>query len=70
MGTYARSEIRQDKDNADQKVKWFLKVYKTLQTFVGSILLIIFPPKFLYWFTFYQLFDFHPALKMKVKHRN
>ena len=29
MGTCARIEISQDADNADQKVKWFLKVHKT-----------------------------------------
>ena len=29
IGTCARVEISQDADNADQKVKWFLKVYKT-----------------------------------------
>ena len=29
IGTCARIEKSQDVDNADQKVKWFLKVYKT-----------------------------------------
>ena len=29
MGTYARTEISQDADNAEQKVNWFLKVHKT-----------------------------------------
>ena len=29
IGTCARVEISQDADNADQKVKWFLKFYKT-----------------------------------------
>ena len=28
MGTYARIETNEDADNADQKVKWFLKVHK------------------------------------------
>ena len=46
IGTCARIEISQDADNAGQKVKWFLKVHKTLQTFVGSIFLIIFSPSF------------------------
>ena len=29
IGTCARVEISQGADNADQKVKWFLKVHKT-----------------------------------------
>ena len=29
IGTCARIEICQDADNADQKVKWFLKVHQT-----------------------------------------
>ena len=29
MGTCGRTEMCQDSDNADQKVKWFLKVHKT-----------------------------------------
>ena len=28
MGTYARIEMSQDADDADQKVKWFMKVHK------------------------------------------
>ena len=28
MGTCARIEISYDADNADQKVKWFLKVHR------------------------------------------
>ena len=29
ISSCARIEIRKDADNADQKVKWFLKVHKT-----------------------------------------
>ena len=29
IGTCARIEIRKDADNADQQVKWFLKVHET-----------------------------------------
>ena len=29
IGTCARIEIRQDADNTNQKVKWFLKVHET-----------------------------------------
>ena len=29
MGTCAKIEISQDADEAEQKVKWFLKVHKT-----------------------------------------
>ena len=29
IGTCARIELSQDADNADQKVKWFLKVHTT-----------------------------------------
>ena len=29
IGTYAGTEINQDADNADQKIKWFPKVHKT-----------------------------------------
>ena len=45
IGTCARTEISQDADNKDQKLKWFLKVHNTKQTFVESIFLIIFLPK-------------------------
>ena len=66
VGTYARVEISQDAGNVDQKVKWFLRVHKNFQTFVGSIFSIFFFPKFLFRFTFYQCFD----LMMRVKLRN
>ena len=31
MGTHAGTEISQDADNANQKVKWFMKVHKTFK---------------------------------------
>ena len=36
MGTIAKSEISQDAENADQNVKWFLKVHTNIRTFVGN----------------------------------
>ena len=33
IGTCARIEISKDADNADRKVKWFLKVHKTCKFF-------------------------------------
>ena len=75
MRICARIDKSQDADNTDQKVKWFLKVHRNIQTFVGSIFLILFFPKFLFTFTCYKFFDFQPPpppprKKMRVKHKN
>ena len=54
IGTCARIVISQDADNADQKVKWFLKVHKTYK---------------LLWGAYFQIFVFHPPpppLKMRA----
>ena len=62
IGTCARIEISQDAGNADQKVKWFLKVHKTFKLLWEAYFQLFFP-KFLFTFTFYKVFDFH-SLKM------
>ena len=41
IGTCATTEISQDADNADKKVKWFVKVHKTYR---------------LLWKAYFQLF--------------
>ena len=56
----AGTEISYDADNADQKLEWFLEVHKTYTHLMGIIFLISFFPKFLFTFTFYKFFDFHP----------
>ena len=52
MGTYEKIEISQDADNADQKVKWFLKVHQTYKHLLEEYFLIIFFLKFLFNHTF------------------
>ena len=52
-------EISQDADNADQKVKWFLKVHKTYKLFREAYFQFSFSQVFIQ-FTFYKYFDFHP----------
>ena len=64
IDTCARIEISQDVDNADQKVKWFLKVDKTCKLLWEAC--FQFFPKFLFMFTFYKFFDPPPPPKMKV----
>ena len=59
MGTYARIEISQGADNADQKVKWFLKVIKHTKFYGKHIIYYVFP-KILFTLTFYKCFDYHP----------
>ena len=58
IGAYARIEISQDVHNADQKVKCFLKVYKTYN-FCGKYIFSYLFSKFLFTFTFYNFFDFY-----------
>ena len=43
IGAWERIEINQNADNADEKIKLFVKVHKT---FMGSMFLIIFFPTF------------------------
>ena len=62
MGNCVRIEISQDTDDADQKVKWFLKVHKKYKVLWEAYFSHLFP-KFLFRFVFYKFFDFHP-LKM------
>ena len=57
MGTCARTEIGQDADDANQKIKWFLKVHKTCKIFAKHIFNFL-SSKFLFRFTFYKFFDF------------
>ena len=45
-GTCARIEISQDADNADQKVKWFLKVHKTYKLLCEAHFQFSFLPSF------------------------
>ena len=58
MGTCARIKVSQDSDKAEQKVKWFLKVHKTYKRLWQAY--FNFFPKFLFRFTFYKIFHFHP----------
>ena len=60
IGTCAAIEISQDADNIDQKVKWFTKINKKVQTFVGSISLIIFFSQVFSHFHILQTFRFSP----------
>ena len=46
MGTYARTEISQDVDNADRNVKWFLKVHKTYKRLWEAYFQCSFYPRF------------------------
>ena len=46
IGTCARIEISQDADNADQKVTWFLKVYKTYKLLWEAYIQFSFSPSF------------------------
>ena len=59
IGSCARTEISQDADNTDQKVKWILKVDKTYKLLWEAYFKFSFP-KFLFRFAFYKFFDFHP----------
>ena len=46
MGTCARIEISEDADNANQKVKWFLKVHKTYKLLWTAFFNYLFSPSF------------------------
>ena len=67
MGTYARTEISQEADNADadQKVKWFLKVHKTYKLLWEAYLQLSF-----YSRSHFTSFSIFIPLKMRAKHRN
>ena len=59
MGTYARIEISQDADNADQKVKGFLKVHKTYKLLWEAYFQISFSQVFIQ-IHILQIFRFSP----------
>ena len=65
MGTNASIEIGQDADNADQKVKWFMKVHKTYRLCGKHIYNHLFS-KFLFRFTSCIFFDSPPSLKREL----
>ena len=46
IGTCAKIEISQDADNADQKVKWFLKFHKAYKLLWGAYFQFSFFPSF------------------------
>ena len=58
VGTCAGIEISQDKDNADQKVKWFLKVHETYKLLWEAYFRLSFSHKFIFPFTFCKFFNF------------
>ena len=66
IGTCARIEIRQDADNADQIVKWFLKVQKTLKLLWEACFQFSFFPSFSSGSHFKNFPIFNP-LKMRTK---
>ena len=61
LGTCARIAISQDANNADQKIKWFLKVYKACKLLWKAYFQLSFFLKLLFRFIFYKFFDFHPS---------
>ena len=65
----ARIEINQDADNADQKVKWFLKVHATYKLLWEAYFPLSFFPSFDSGSHFTNFSIFTP-LKMRVKLRN
>ena len=65
IATCARTEIDQDADNMDQKVKWFLKVMKQTN-FCGELIVNFFCQVF-YSGSHFTKFS---ILKMRVKLRN
>ena len=69
IGTYARTEISQEADNADQKVNWFLKVHKTYRLLCEAYFQCSFFPSF-YSGSHFTNFSIFTLLKMRVKLRN
>ena len=69
MGNYARIEINQNVDNADQKVKWFLKVHKTYKLLWQAYFQFSFFPSF-YSGSHFTNFSIFTPLKRRVKLRN
>ena len=59
IGTCARIELSQGADNAEQNVKWFLKVHKAYKLLWEANFQFSFFSKCLFKFTFYKFFDFH-----------
>ena len=59
MGTCGRIEVSQEAENADQKVKWFLKVHKN-RNFCGKHVFSYLFSNFIFRFTFKKFVDFHP----------
>ena len=68
IGTCARIEINQDADNADQRVKWFLKVHKIYKLLWEAYFQFSFSPRFYSGLHFAKFSSFTP-LKMRVKLR-
>ena len=62
MSNCARIEKSQDADNADQKLKWFLKVHE-------NITLVIFLPKLLLAVTIYKFFHFYRSENVSYKQK-
>ena len=68
-GTCARTEISQDADNGEQKVKWFLKVYKAYKLLWEAYFQFSFPASF-YSGSHFTNFSIFTPLKLRVKLRN
>ena len=66
IGTCARIEIRQDAGNADQKIKWFLKVHKTYKLLREACFRLSFSPSF-YSHSHFTNISIFTSLKMKMK---
>ena len=60
IGTCARIEISLDADNANQKVKWFLKVHKTYKLLWEAYFNYLFSQVFIQVHIL-QIFYFHPS---------
>ena len=69
ISTCARTEIRQNTDNADHRVKWFLKVHKTYKLLSEAYFQISFFSSF-YSGSHFTNFSIFTLLKMRVKLRN
>ena len=69
IGICARIEMSQDADNADQKVKWFLKVHKTYEFLWEACFQFSFFPPF-YLGSHFTNFSIFTPLNMRVKLRN
>ena len=64
IGTCARIEISQDADNADQKVKWFLKVLRRYKLLWEACIFNFFPS--FHSGSHFTNFSIFTPLKMRV----